>query len=81
MNTEHHKLNDTSWKKVASGTGSKMIRRASSAEALLHIGKSAPSVDTLAFIAAGAAEEFTLPSGISIWARARSGTADIVVIG
>lgn len=81
MNTTHHHLNDAAWTKIATGEGSKIIRREASGEALLHIGKTSPSVDTSAYITACHSEEFTLPAGISVWARARSGTAEVVVIG
>lgn len=81
MITTHHHLNDNAWTKIATGEGSKIIRREASGEALLHIGKTSPSVESLAFVTASRTEEFTLPAGISVWARARSGSAEIVVIG
>lgn len=80
MSTIRHTLTSDAWTKISTGSGVKRVRKASGGHVLLHIGKSAPALDSPHYFTMEPNEHFEV-AGETLFARTAEGSAEVVVIG
>lgn len=81
MTTIRFSITPAAWTKVTTGGGRKFLRKETEGEVLLHIGAEQPDPESEHFFAMTKYEEFELAGSDAVFARARYGQAQLVVIG
>lgn len=81
MSTTRYAITFDAWTKIATGGGRKLLRKDAGGEVLLHVGKTEPQLNSAHYFAMAAREEFQIVASEAMFARAKDGTAEVVVIG
>lgn len=81
MSTTRYAITSDAWTKIATGSGRKLLRKDSGGEVLLHVGPKEPKLDSPHHFIMAPRETFELVSADAMFARAKDGSAEIVVVG